>query len=182
MFVRKFTIAPETDPKDDYLLSLRVRFVKENLDKAFLLYSMMRQETSDEEELERNFTNELRNKGVPGIFIENRMIQMYCKSRFTTPIKVIDTIESYNQMILEIRDYGVEEVKKLIRRLRHQKDRLPLSSLKIRDVEYEIHGRFMDMCLNDMINVLRQIEPDYNPDTIVPRGLKAIIREYEISD
>jgi hypothetical protein len=180
MFIRKITIAPETNANDDYVLSLRVRFGQENLDKAFLLYSIMRERHVDEFELEENFTNELYNKGVPECFTQGRMIHSYCKSRFTTPIKVIDTQESYDDFFSEIRD--VKEIKKLIRRLKHQKDRLPLSSLKLRNVEYEIHGRFMNMCLNDVINRLRQLEPECDPDTIVPRGLKAIIREYEVSE
>jgi hypothetical protein len=144
----------------EIMLTQRLQFGLKKLDIAFKVYSELRENSSepfDKEEFECN----LRNNGIDRYF--HRMIYHYCESRFTTPIVTIDDMDSYNRMISEI--INPDDIKALIRRLKCQKDRLPLSSLKLSNVEYEIHGEFMNMCLNDLKIILSRVDPTCNPDT-----------------
>jgi hypothetical protein len=158
-----YTYRQDVHPFMEVMLTHRVDFGQENLDKAFLLYSQVRENSSDPQnlqEIEEKFIQELNKRGVSRYFHE--MLKAYCKLRVTTSIQVVNDRKSYNRMVEQITE--VKDIKAMIRRVRCQKDRLPLSSLIIGNVEYEIHGDYMEMCLQDMIILLSHAEPDCNPD------------------
>jgi hypothetical protein len=149
---------------DEMMLRQRLEFGLRNLDLAFRLYCWCRENSpnpQDPYEYKRFFVRELERRRVHYCF--HIMVSEYCESRLKIPVIRINDEESYDHMISQVKE--VSDMKALIRRMKCQKDRLPLSSLKLSTVEYEIHGEYMGKCLDDMIKRLHQLEPDCDPDT-----------------
>ena len=164
------TFSQDVHPFVEVMLTHRKDFGKDNLETAFLLYSQLRENSSEPlnseesfEEFDKKFLEVVESKGVTRYY--HMMLKYYCRSRFVTPVKVVDTKSSYNRMVSEMADRSVDDIKAMIRRMRCQKDRLNLSSLKFSDVEYEIHDEYMEMCHSDMILLLQHADPLCDPKT-----------------
>lgn len=109
----------------------------------------------DMKEVERKFLGIVESEyGINRYY--HKMLMDYCDVRYNGRIIKVNDDKSMEFFLVKLTD--ADEIRRAIRRIEFQMDRLPMSVFNTGSTQYEIYGDYMEMCVHDLKILLNYAE------------------------